>query len=66
MKTIGCIIFIGHSLQKSLMMNGCFAETDPQLKESYESLQLRTDDLIIGVVPEIQAMYQKRPTKETY
>jgi len=62
-KTIGCIVFIGHVPPKSLIINGSFAETDLQLKESYESSPPCTDYLSICVVPEVQPMCQKRPTK---
>ena len=41
-KPIGCLIFIGHFLQKSPIIHGTFAENDLQLKASYRSLPLCT------------------------
>ena len=35
---IGCLIFIGHILQKSPIISGCFAKNDQLLKASYGSL----------------------------
>jgi len=34
---IGCLIFVGHFLQKSVMISGSFTERDVQLKASYAS-----------------------------
>jgi len=34
---IGCLIFVGHFLQKRPMITGSFAKNDLQLKASYES-----------------------------
>jgi len=36
-RPIGCLIFICHFPQKSPIINGFFAEIDPQLKASFES-----------------------------
>ena len=36
-RNVGCLIFIGHFLQKSPKISGSFAERDLQLKASYAS-----------------------------
>ena len=37
-RVIGCLIFIGHSPQKSLIICGSFAINDLQLKAFYDSM----------------------------
>jgi len=52
-RPVGCLIFLGHFLQKSPIISGSFAERDIQLKASYRSLPpFNNIEMLVGVLSE--------------